>query len=345
MIWDDKTHCELSLHDADPFAADYHDPPGEGHSVAQGISLGNSVLAPLDEPFSYRQSPVPAYLPQPTGEHQHDECITSPPEAAHFSISYKPAKCNCGALFTRKCSLQRHVTKFNKNNNARFPCPECPKYQGKQAFIRKDHLVQHLRVFHRHGKAELSPYTGREADEWFYPFCHFTDCDFYRDHDFSTLSLYMMKENRPFDRRPDYIVHMRKDHDWSPISCDFPGCDKTRGKGFFTLWAFHKHRRTKHSQQDLSDNAAKKYGIKCQLCQERHLPVELWSHLRWECGVDIECRKCHVRMKQSVLGDHLRSECEAIIECFICKQNMQQKDMNRHFYEAHQERKIGSIWE
>ncbi|KAI0143143.1 hypothetical protein GGR57DRAFT_366984 [Xylariaceae sp. FL1272] len=286
---------------------------------------------------------------QSTSEHENVKCNTSSHDGDHFSVSEKPARCNCGVVFTKKCSLQRHVAKFNRNNDTRFPCPECEKYQGKRAFKRKDHLVQHLRVFHAYGEDQLSLHANRrplaEMFSLFHPFCHFADCDYYRDTQYSSLGFRLQRQDRPFDRQSDYTAHMKKEHDWSPISCDFPGCDKVGGKGFYTFRNFNFHRRTKHSQQNLSKDAEKQYGMACQLCQQRYLPAELWPHLSSNCKADTECKKCHARVKQCNLYHHLLYICGAIVDCGICNQSLPQKDMDKHLRDAHWDQIYATNWE
>ena len=48
-------------------------------------------------------------------------------------------KCKCGNPYARLDNLKRHWDQTPK-----FPCPHCSKYTGAKAFIREDHLTQHL---------------------------------------------------------------------------------------------------------------------------------------------------------------------------------------------------------
>jgi hypothetical protein len=44
--------------------------------------------------------------------------------------------------------LARHLT-VHTGPIQRFKCPFCAKYRGNRAFSRNDHLIQHMRQFHR----------------------------------------------------------------------------------------------------------------------------------------------------------------------------------------------------
>ncbi|KAI1318282.1 hypothetical protein F5Y16DRAFT_392082 [Xylariaceae sp. FL0255] len=79
---------------------------------------------------------------------------------------HRPYGCLCGSRFGRLDVLTRHI-KSKINSNPEHPCPHCDRYQGSRAFQRYDHLVQHLRTFHkldqeaivklkRHGSPEIN---------------------------------------------------------------------------------------------------------------------------------------------------------------------------------------------
>lgn len=61
---------------------------------------------------------------------------------------HKPFGCDsCDKRFSRRDAQRRHLDlHFPKGRHA---CPYCPKYQGSQAFTRKDHLRRHLRNVHQ----------------------------------------------------------------------------------------------------------------------------------------------------------------------------------------------------
>ncbi|KAI1324723.1 hypothetical protein F5Y16DRAFT_380207 [Xylariaceae sp. FL0255] len=43
---------------------------------------------------------------------------------------------------------RRHIQSFNKEAD-KYPCMYCEQYQGNQGFRRREHLAQHLKVYHR----------------------------------------------------------------------------------------------------------------------------------------------------------------------------------------------------
>ncbi|KAI1213746.1 uncharacterized protein F4807DRAFT_456293 [Annulohypoxylon truncatum] len=61
---------------------------------------------------------------------------------------HSPYGCICGAKYTRLDALNRHIT--DKSPNApKYPCEYCYDRQGDNGFARRDHLIQHLKNFHR----------------------------------------------------------------------------------------------------------------------------------------------------------------------------------------------------
>ena len=59
-------------------------------------------------------------------------------------------KCTCQATFSRIDCLNRHIHDFSTaKGGGGFPCRYCTKYVGDKAFLRKDHLAQHLRGYHK----------------------------------------------------------------------------------------------------------------------------------------------------------------------------------------------------
>ncbi|KAI1471031.1 uncharacterized protein F4812DRAFT_164239 [Daldinia caldariorum] len=54
----------------------------------------------------------------------------------------------CGAQFSRLDALKRHVN-AKLRNTASYPCEYCKRHQGANGFHRLDHLVQHLKGFHK----------------------------------------------------------------------------------------------------------------------------------------------------------------------------------------------------
>jgi len=64
---------------------------------------------------------------------------------------YRCQKSGCLSAFARKADRDRHYEcVHNKSENKKFPCEVkgCNRV-GDQCFTRKDHLVEHLRNYHR----------------------------------------------------------------------------------------------------------------------------------------------------------------------------------------------------
>lgn len=57
-------------------------------------------------------------------------------------------KCKCEATFGRSADLGRHLAPYRSTDPA-FPCTLCTRRSGKDGFWRKDHLIQHIRTYHR----------------------------------------------------------------------------------------------------------------------------------------------------------------------------------------------------
>jgi len=157
---------------------------------------------------------------------------------AAFKCSHE----GCAAQFTRSDVHRRHLLRHTASI-VRFPCPHCEKYQGKAGFIRKDHLTQHLRNFHRIGAPQ-----GNHKNKA----CPHPTCTEYRNQQYQSRdgSAYM-----PFRKSSDYITHMRKVHDESPFPCSVHGCTRVRGQGYFRLADLLKHRKKAHGDMEITQEA------------------------------------------------------------------------------------------
>lgn len=83
--------------------------------------------------------------------------------------------CVCGKHYATMYTLKRHIKTADAKelkallsgpllgltpgpSSTGFPCNFCEKYQGPNAFPRRDYLRQHLSVFHKHDKAQIDDY-------------------------------------------------------------------------------------------------------------------------------------------------------------------------------------------
>ncbi|TRX94379.1 hypothetical protein FHL15_004846 [Xylaria flabelliformis] len=189
----------------------------------------------------------------------------------HLIVSKSPFVCHCGQNFTRLSSLERHIQNNTKQLQLDLhPCAECTTYQGRNGFKRKDHLVQHLRVFHKWDDDQIATLFPTERNSILkIPICHFPECDYYRDPGFRDMGIREQAKNRPFDKQSHYTDHMKREHDWSPYPCKVTGCNKVSGAGFFNITALEKHYKGKHPGSAIpapkvDDQATE--TVKCDYC-------------------------------------------------------------------------------
>ncbi|KAI0418446.1 hypothetical protein F5X98DRAFT_373920 [Xylaria grammica] len=135
----------------------------------------------------------------------------------HPVASKSPFKCHCGKTFKSLFTLKRHIKGSNKDLIPQYPCSECPAYQGKNGFKRKDNLKQHLMFFHKYDDDKLATLLpSRQTRRSAILVCHYENCEYYRGPDFKGMSIRAQDKNRPFHRQSDYTRHMKDEHDWSP---------------------------------------------------------------------------------------------------------------------------------
>ncbi|KAI0550636.1 hypothetical protein F4679DRAFT_199891 [Xylaria curta] len=67
---------------------------------------------------------------------------------------HRPYGCLCGNLFSRLSTIKRHLNSKAAASTTssvvtKHTCPLCPEDGGEKSFNGHDHLLQHLRVFHK----------------------------------------------------------------------------------------------------------------------------------------------------------------------------------------------------
>ncbi|KAI1164562.1 hypothetical protein F5B18DRAFT_615217 [Nemania serpens] len=253
----------------------------------------------------------------------------------HRIVSREPFKCLCEKQFTRLHTLKRHIQGTQKHLPV-YPCSECAAYQGQHGFKRKDHLVQHLRSFHKYGHDELpTVFAPRNARRLNIPVCHFESCEYYRDPTFKDLPIGQQESNRPFDTQSDYTRHMKVEHDWSPYPCRAPFCAKYDGKGFFNYTALEKHCKEKHPGSTIPAPTARKEPVKavtCDYCAKSLQPGTLRSHHKFYCKGKVTCSYCPERMESRQLRDHERRSCKGEVACRHCHKRMESRQLCDHEY-------------
>lgn len=273
-----------------------------------------------------------------------------------------PIKCLCGEDFTRFGSLQRHIDGKQKWSLPEYECTEqdCYTYRGKNGFMRKDKLEQHLRTYHKLTRDEielrlpcLSTVTSKQ------PACHVPTCEYYRGPEFKYLPVLLQVANRPFDKQSDYTQHMKLEHDWSPHPCKIEGCGRIRGKGFFSLTAFKAHYGKEHPgstmpaqfqdggatgptrcdrcQQEFDHGIIKEHKAKhcrgrvpCGYCDEL---IEVWqleAHRQSKCKGKVKCPDCAETVKPGILQYHGRYGCRGIYVCPYCHESILVRRQQHH---------------
>lgn len=147
--------------------------------------------------------------------------------------------CLCGTRFTRADALNRHIaSKSTDSGMPKYPCHRCKRHQGKNGFRRQDHLIQHLRGYHKVNQ-ELK--GGRLL-----PTCRHLDCFGYREPSFHLMPLQEQMETKPFENRTQYNKHLRIIHQETPFPCPVPGCSKSGTAGLPTAKALRTHLKSEH---------------------------------------------------------------------------------------------------
>ncbi|KAI1147885.1 hypothetical protein F4825DRAFT_124731 [Nemania diffusa] len=264
----------------------------------------------------------------------------------HLVVSKNPFKCHCGMECKTLYTLQRHIRGQNKDALC-YPCPECTAYQGRNGFSRKDHLKQHL--IHGHGYDDhrlAAIFPSRDTDN-VRRVCRFEDCEYNP----------RQKTNRRFAKQSEYTAHMKREHDWSPLACNVAGCEKSGGKGFFSISMLEKHRNQKHpgttvpmptvrdsvektlkcsyclkqlgSKRSLRyhENSDCTAELECDLCHKLVQLGRLQLHKSYRCKGEVACLYCHKRMEACKLGGHERRECEGMTKCWICSKSVERRTM------------------
>ncbi|RWA10910.1 hypothetical protein EKO27_g4186 [Xylaria grammica] len=110
--------------------------------------------------------------------------------------------------------LAQHIKGTNKDLVPQYPCSECPAYQGKNGFKRKDNLKQHLMYFHNYDDDKLATLLpSRRTRRFTILVCHYENCEYYRGPDFKGMGIQAQEKNRPFHKQSDYTRHMKDEHD------------------------------------------------------------------------------------------------------------------------------------
>ena len=198
---------------------------------------------------------------------------------------HNPFSCICGSAFSRSDALSRHLkAKAPSRKLPQHPCPHCRRHRGMDGFRRRDHLIQHLRTYHKFEAEEKIHITVKGLNYcMFVPTCPYSTCPEYRRPEFHCLPRKEQDRTKPFKNRQEYTKHMRNVHNKTPFSCQLSGCDRVGAKGFVREKAFINHRRLHHPEAPPYDTNLEGAKEQCPFptCGERlDSEYALWSHLR-----------------------------------------------------------------
>lgn len=119
-----------------------------------GLPLQQQFLHPIEDftaPFRGKLiDHEPIQSAKPNQCLQCKECFDTMTQLNRHGRDSKHAAimCKCGATFGRNAELVRHLGP-HRSTTPKFPCRFCTHHRGKDGFWRKDHLIQHIRAYHR----------------------------------------------------------------------------------------------------------------------------------------------------------------------------------------------------
>ncbi|KAI2611677.1 uncharacterized protein GGS25DRAFT_483632 [Hypoxylon fragiforme] len=187
-------------------------------------------------------------------------------------------KCSCGNTFARSDALNRHCKTLSPAGDGKYPCTSCKSHRGKHAFRRKDHLIQHLRGYHKFDFKAVKPLLV-DKGEHFVRACPHLNCGFHRGKDYELLPLSHEKFlQRPFEGKLDYYGHMKDAHNQTPFPCYVDGCIRVGSKGYTTVNLLIAHLTKKHPQEQkiicLWAGPERFYAVYCKDCNSEFFGLE-----------------------------------------------------------------------
>ncbi|KAG7047855.1 AMP-binding enzyme [Colletotrichum scovillei] len=196
---------------------------------------------------------------------------------------HNPFACSCGKNFARLDVLARHLDSMG-TDLPKYPCHFCKSHRGENGFRRRDHLLQHVRGYHKfeaEGKIE-NIIPSRRGKYQTPPVCHFADCLHYRDDNFETLSREEQNRSKPFESQSEYTKHMKNAHDFTHYPCTVRGCSKIGAKGYAREKDLIKHRKKDHPEAGTYVPATRDTKITCPKPEEWRTEIRaLRMHAQW----------------------------------------------------------------
>ncbi|KAF6821340.1 CROL alpha [Colletotrichum sojae] len=198
---------------------------------------------------------------------------------------YSPFACMCGKKFARLDVLNRHLDSLG-DGMPKYPCSFCKKYRGKDGFRRRDHLLQHIRGYHKFEAedkiGEILP--SRRGKHRIPPVCPHRGCFFYRDDSFKEMTAEEQKKIKPFETQSEHTKHMKMVHDFTPFPCTVLACSKTGKKGYTREKDLINHRRKEHPEVGEYMPKIRDVMMSCLHpgCDAKLSPNSMANHIYWK---------------------------------------------------------------
>jgi uncharacterized Zn-finger protein len=126
-------------------------------------------------------------------------------------------RCLCGEAFSRSDVLERHI--MSTRPGLETECPYCA-----ETFRRPDHVLQHIKGYHRIVDSKASHRRGKSLA------CPHEAC-----------------QDEQFSSRTKLRQHLRVEHGEAPFPCTEAHCDKTGSAGYYRRRDLLRHQRDRHS--------------------------------------------------------------------------------------------------
>ncbi|KAK1597649.1 uncharacterized protein LY79DRAFT_351241 [Colletotrichum navitas] len=209
-------------------------------------------------------------------------CSKAKLEGHANEAQHSPFACICGKTFARLDVLNRHLDCLG-SDLPKFPCQFCKRHRGKDGFRRRDHLLQHIRGYHKfeaEGKIDCI-LPSRRGEHLAPPVCSYQSCPKYRDNSFTKLGVEEQQRTKPFASQSEYTKHMKTAHNFTPFPCTMSGCNKTGSKGYVREKDLINHRKKEHPDAAGYVPEARDLRIACRYpnCQDRLLSSSMRNHV------------------------------------------------------------------
>jgi hypothetical protein len=195
---------------------------------------------------------------------------------------HSPFGCSCGKTFARLDVLNRHHDSLGVGT-PKYPCSYCKRHRGKNGFRRRDHLLQHIRGYH---KFEAEDKVGqinnfRNCSSAKVHVCPHANCPHHRGKSFWELPRTEQLRQKPFEKQSEYTKHLKEVHQETPFPCTITGCDRSGPKGYVNEKALITHRKEKHPEAAPYVAEARDIRVECPNpgCIRRYNPGNLNWHI------------------------------------------------------------------